>query len=276
MRQSARRGAGTAAILLLLTAGCRPSATYDVVLRGGTVYDGTGTPPVLADVAIQGDSVAAVGPDLRGGGRTEVDVRGLAVTPGFINMLSWANESLLQDGRAQSDIRQGVTLEVFGEGLSMGPLTDSMKTEMRALQRDIRFEIEWTTLGEYLDHLVARGVSPNVASFIGATTVRIHELGYEDRPPTPEELARMQALVRDAMREGALGVGSSLIYAPAFYARTDELVALARAAAEHGGMYISHMRSEGNRLLESVDEVIGIARQAGLRAEIYHLKAAGE
>jgi N-acyl-D-amino-acid deacylase len=276
MRQSARRGAGTAAILLLLIAGCRPSATFDVVLRGGRVYDGTGAPPVLADVAIQGDSVVAVGTALRGRGRTELDVRGLAVTPGFINMLSWANESLLEDGRGQSDIRQGVTLEVFGEGLSMGPLTDSMKTEMRALQRDIKFEIEWTTLGEYLDHLVARGVSPNVASFVGATTVRIHELGYEDRPPTPDELARMQALVRDAMREGALGVGSSLIYAPAFYARTDELIALARAAAEQGGMYISHMRSEGNRLLESVEEVISIARAAGSRAEIYHLKAAGE
>jgi N-acyl-D-amino-acid deacylase len=185
MRQSVRRGAGTAAILLLLVDGCRPSATYDVVLRGGRVYDGTGAPPELADVAIQGDSVIAVAAGLEGRGRTELDVRGLAVTPGFINMLSWANESLLEDGRGQSDIRQGVTLEVFGEGLSMGPLTDSMKTEMRALQRDIKFEIEWTTLGEYLDHLVARGVSPNVASFVGATTVRIHELGYEDRPPSP-------------------------------------------------------------------------------------------
>jgi N-acyl-D-amino-acid deacylase len=276
MRQSARRSAGTAAVLLLLAPGCRPSATYDVVLRGGTVYDGAGTPGVAADVAIRGDSVAAVGPGLRGGGRTELDVRGLAVAPGFINMLSWANESLLEDGRAQSDIRQGVTLEVFGEGLSMGPLTDSMKTEMRALQRDIRFDVAWTTLAEYLDHLVARGISPNVASFIGATTVRIHELGYEDRAPTKEELTRMQALVRDAMRDGALGVGSSLIYAPAFYARTDELIALARAAAEHGGMYISHMRSEGNRLLESVNEVVTIAQQAGTRAEIYHLKAAGE
>jgi N-acyl-D-amino-acid deacylase len=276
MRQSARRSAGTAAVLLLLAPGCRPSATYDVVLRGGTVYDGAGTPGVAADVAIRGDSVAAVGPGLRGAGRTELDVRGLAVAPGFINMLSWANESLLEDGRAQSDIRQGVTLEVFGEGLSMGPLTDSMKTEMRALQRDIRFDVAWTTLAEYLDHLVARGISPNVASFIGATTVRIHELGYEDRAPTKEELTRMQALVRDAMRDGALGVGSSLIYAPAFYARTDELIALARAAAEHGGMYISHMRSEGNRLLESVNEVVTIAQQAGTRAEIYHLKAAGE
>ena len=276
MRQRARRGVRTAAILLLLTLACRPSATYDVVLRGGTIYDGSGSAPYAGDVAIQGDSVAAVGPSIAGAGRTELDVRGLAVAPGFVNMLSWATESLLEDGRAQSDIRQGVTLEVFGEGVSMGPLTDSMKKEMVAFQGDIKFDVAWTSLAEYLDHLVARGISPNVASFIGATTVRVHELGYEDRAPAPEELARMQALVRKAMEEGALGVGSSLIYAPAFYARTDELVALAKAAAEYDGMYITHMRSEANRLLEAVDEVITIAREAGIRAEIYHLKAGGE
>jgi N-acyl-D-amino-acid deacylase len=205
-----------------------------------------------------------------------VSARGLAVAPGFVNMLSWANEALLADGRSESDIRQGVTLEVFGEGESMGPLTDSMKTVMRSQQADIRYPITWTTLGGYLDTLVARGVSPNVASFVGATTVRIHELGYDDRPPTAAELGRMQALVRQAMEEGALGVGSSLIYAPAFYARTPELVALARAAGEHGGMYISHIRSEGNRLEQAVDELLTIAREAGVRAEIYHLKAAGE
>ena len=276
MRQRAGRGVRAAAIVLLLVPACRPSATYDVVLRGGSIYDGSGSAPFTGDVAIAGDNIAAVGPLLRAKGRTEIDVRGLAVAPGFINMLSWATESLLEDGRAQSDIRQGVTLEVFGEGISMGPLTDSMKKEMVALQGDIKFKVAWTTLAEYLDHLVARGVSPNVASFIGATTVRIHELGYEDRAPIPDELARMQALVRDAMKEGALGVGSSLIYAPAFYARTDELVALSKAAAEHNGMYISHMRSEASRLLEAVDEVITIARDAGIRAEIYHLKAGGE
>ena len=276
MRQRAGRGVRAAAIVLLLVPACRPSATYDVVLRGGSIYDGSGSAPFTGDVAIAGDNIAAVGPLLRAKGRTEIDVRGLAVAPGFINMLSWATESLLEDGRAQSDIRQGVTLEVFGEGISMGPLTDSMKKEMVALQGDIKFKVAWTTLAEYLDHLVARGVSPNVASFIGATTVRIHELGYEDRAPSPDELARMQALVRDAMKEGALGVGSSLIYAPAFYARTDELVALSKAAAEHNGMYISHMRSEASRLLEAVDEVITIARDAGIRAEIYHLKAGGE
>jgi N-acyl-D-amino-acid deacylase len=240
------------------------------------IYDGSGSAPYIGDVAIRGDTIAAIGPALPGSGRTDVPVRGLAVAPGFVNMLSWATETLLEDGRAQSDIRQGVTLEVFGEGMSMGPLTDSMKKEMVALQGDIRFDVAWTTLAEYLDHLVTRGVSPNVASFVGATTVRIHELGYEDRPPTAQELARMQALVRTAMEQGALGVGSSLIYAPAFYAGTDEIIALSKAAAEYDGMYISHMRSEANRLLEAVDEVITIAREAGIRAEIYHLKAGGE
>ena len=250
-------------------------ARHDLVVRGGTIYDGSGGEPYEGDVAIDGDAIAQVG-RVSGRGREEIDARGLAVAPGFINMLSWATESLIEDGRSQSDIRQGVTLEVFGEGISMGPLTDSMKNEMVALQRDIRFDVRWTTLAEYLEHLVARGISPNVASFVGATTVRIHELGYENRPPTPAELGRMQDLVRAAMEDGALGVGSSLIYAPAFYAKTDELIAMSRVAAEHGGMYISHMRSEGNRLLESVDEVITIAREAGVRAEIYHLKAAGE
>jgi N-acyl-D-amino-acid deacylase len=200
----------------------------------------------------------------------------MAIAPGFINMLSWANESLIEDGRGQSDIRQGVTLEVFGEGESMGPLNDSMKRESVEQQADIKYAIEWTTLGEYLDYLVKRGISPNVASFVGATTVRVHELGYADRPPTPEELARMQALVRQAMEEGALGVGSSLIYAPAFYAKTDELIALAKAAAPYGGSYISHMRSEGARLLEAVDELLRIGREGGVPAEIYHLKAAGK
>jgi N-acyl-D-amino-acid deacylase len=191
-------------------------------------------------------------------------------------MLSWANESLIVDGRGQSDIRQGVTLEVMGEGESMGPLNDRMKAENVALQGDIRYDIEWTTLDEYLRWLEARGISPNVASFVGATTVRRHEIGYEDRPPTPEELERMKALVRAAMEDGALGLGSSLIYAPAFYASTEELIELSRVVAEHGGMYVSHLRSEGNRLLESADELIRIAREAGVPAEIYHVKAAGE
>jgi N-acyl-D-amino-acid deacylase len=262
----------TAAAVALSACGPR----YDLVIRHGTIYDGTGGPAATGDLAISGDTIVAVGADLGSArGRVEIDATGLGVAPGFINMLSWATESLLEDGRSQSDIRQGITLEVFGEGWSMGPLTDSMKADMVRQQGDLKFDVAWTTLSQYLEHLVERGVSPNVASFVGATTVRIHEVGYADRPPTPEELDRMQALVRQAMAEGALGVGSSLIYAPAFYARTPELVALARAAGESGGLYISHMRSEGNRLLEAVEELIAIAGEAGVPAEIYHLKAAG-
>jgi N-acyl-D-amino-acid deacylase len=259
----------------LLAGACTAPTEVDLVIRGGTLYDGGGGPPLAGDVAVDGDSIRAVG-DLRAyRGRTEIDARGLAVSPGFVNMLSWATESLIEDGRSLADVRQGVTLEVFGEGWSMGPLNERMKQEVREQQGDIRFEVAWTTLGEYLEHLERRGVSPNVASFVGATTVRIHELGYDNRPPTAEELDRMRALVRRAMEEGALGVGSSLIYAPAFYAGTEELVALAAEAGRYGGMYISHMRSEGNRLLEAVDELIAIARAAQVPAEIYHLKAAG-
>jgi N-acyl-D-amino-acid deacylase len=248
---------------------------YDVLIRGGTVYDGSGEAPRVADVAISGDTIAAIGELAVASGVREIDATGMAISPGFINMLSWATESLIEDGRSQSDIQQGVTLEVFGEGWSLGPLNDAMKEETVARQGDIRFDVSWTSLGEYLDHLVDRGVSTNVASFVGATTVRIHVLGYEDRPPTPTELEEMQGLVRAAMEEGALGVGSSLIYAPAFYADTDELIALAATAGEYGGAYISHIRSEGNRLLEAVEELITIAREAGVPAEIYHLKAAG-
>ncbi|MGE0537966.1 MAG: amidohydrolase family protein [Pirellulales bacterium] len=249
---------------------------FDVVIAGGTIYDGTGGEPRQADVGIRGDRIAKLGDLSKAKARRRVDAKGLAVAPGFINMLSWATDSLLVDGRSQSDIRQGVTLEVFGEGWSMGPLSPRMKQDLRERQGDIKYEVAWTTLGEYLEHLERRGVSCNVASFVGATTVRIHAIGYEDRPPTTSELDQMRDLVRAAMEEGALGVGSSLIYAPAFYARTDELIELCKVAARHQGMYISHIRSEGNRLVESVEELIHIAREAGLPAEIYHLKAAGE
>ncbi len=268
-------------LLFLLTtvaalAACSTAADYDVIIRGGTVYDGSGGEPFSADIGIHGDRIAAIG-DLTGKtARNEVDATGKAVAPGFINMLSWAVISLIEDGRSQGDIRQGVTLEVFGEGSSMGPLNDEMKRQGRESQGDIKYDIAWTTLSEYLHHLTKRGISPNVASFIGATTVRVHELGYDDRAPSEEELDRMRALVRQAMEEGALGVGSSLIYAPAFYARTAELIELCKVAAEYDGMYITHMRSEANQLLEAIDEVLTIAREAGIRAEIYHLKAAGE
>jgi N-acyl-D-amino-acid deacylase len=251
-------------------------ATYDVILRGGTIYDGSGNAPMVGDIAIQRDTIAAVGALEESRGRTEIDIRGLAIAPGFINMLSWATESLIEDGRSESNIRQGVTLEIMGEGESMGPLTPRMKQDMVSLQSDIKYEIPWTTLGEYLEFLEKRGVSPNIASFVGATTIRIHELGHADRPPTPVELERMRQLVKQAMEEGALGVGSSLIYAPAFYAKTDELIALCEVASQHGGTYISHLRSEGNRFLEALDELITIARTAKIPAEIYHLKAAGQ
>lgn len=283
-RSGIKGRAHLASVLLFFTvalAGCsdNPAPTraehFDLIIAGGTVYDGSGDEPIEANVAIRDDRIAAIGSDL-GTANETIDASGKAVAPGFINMLSWANESLIEDGRSLSDIRQGVTLEVFGEGWSMGPLNDDLKADMLAQQGDIRFSIEWTTLGEYLEYLTEKGVSPNVASFVGATTVRMHVLGEDDIDPTTEQLATMQELVREAMREGALGVGSSLIYAPAFYAGTEELVALMQAAAEYNGRYISHMRSEGNRLLESLDELIEIAERAGAGAEIYHLKASGE
>jgi len=269
--------------LVMLTGAAQPqqpktraAEECDVIIRNGTVYDGSGKAPVKADVAIRGDRIAAIG-QLKGDrAKAEIDATGMAVAPGFINMLSWATESLIYDGRSQADIRQGVTLEVFGEGMSMGPLTEKMKKEMVEQQGDIKFDIKWTSLKEYLEYLTKKGIAPNVASFMGATTARIYVLGYEDRAPTPAELEQMRALVRQAMREGALGVGSALIYAPGFYAKTPELVELCKVAAEYNGMYISHMRSEGARLLEGIDEVIDIAREAKLPAEIYHLKAAGK
>jgi len=247
---------------------------HDIVIRGGTLYDGTGAAPRIGDLAIDGDHIAAIGTVSARGSR-ELDATGLVVAPGFINMLSWATDTLFADGRSQSDIRQGVTLEVFGEGWSLGPLNARMKKERLEQQSDIRYDITWTTLDEALEALVARGISTNIASFVGATTVRMHEIANDDRPPTADELTRMKAHVDRAMRDGALGLGSSLIYAPAAYASTDELVALCEAASLYGGMYISHMRSEGERLLEAIDELITIARRAGVPAEIYHLKQSG-
>lgn len=249
---------------------------HNVIIRNGWLYDGTGRPAIEGGLAIDGDRIAVVGDVTHLRGTREIDADGLAVAPGFINMLSWATEALLEDGHSQSDLRQGVTLEVFGEGESMGPLTPAMREIMLAEQGDIRYAVPWTTLGQYLDHLVDRGVSCNVASLVGATTVRIHELGYVDRPPTAVELGRMRSLVQAAMVEGALGVGSSLIYAPACYATTDELVSLAAESVAVGGLYASHIRSEGDRLVEGIDELLEVAARSGSRAEIYHLKAMGE
>jgi len=261
---------------LLLGAAAAPAKPHDLVIRDGTVYDGSGAKPFVGDVVIDGDRIVAVTHGRSAAhGRREVDAHGLAVAPGFINMLSQAQESLIVDGRAMSDLKQGVTLEVFGEGLTFGPLNDPMKRELVARQGQVKWPVEWTTLGEYLEYLEKKGVSPNVAAFVGATTVRMHELGAYDVAPTPAQLDRMRGLVRSAMQEGALGVGSSLIYAPATYAKTPELVALASEAGQCGGMYISHMRSEGPHLLEALDELIEISRESGAPAEIYHLKQAG-
>jgi N-acyl-D-amino-acid deacylase len=266
---------GILLIILLSLFSCERK-TYDVIVRGGTVYDGSGKVGTIADVAIQADTIAFIGDLSNARGKTEVDARGLAVAPGFINMLSWSTETLLEDGKSQGEIRQGITLEVMGEGESMGPLNEVMKNDMIKSMSDIKYNIDWTSLGEYLESLERRGVSTNVASFVGATTVRIHELNYDNRPPTGEELERMEALVKTAMEEGAMGVGSSLIYAPANYAGTDELIALCKVASPYGGMYITHMRSEGNSIFQAVDETIRIAREANLPAEIYHLKMGGK
>ena len=264
---------GLSAIALASAQAQQPAA--DIMLRGGTIYDGSGGKPYVGDVAIKGDRIVCVG-RCTGAAKRVVNVKGLAVAPGFINMLSWATESLIADGRSQSDIRQGVTLEVMGEGESMGPWNAAMKRNETARQADIKYPIGWTTLGEYLQYLEKKGVSTNVASFVGATTVRVHELGEGDVDPTPEQLDRMRALVRQAMDEGAMGVGSSLIYAPANFAETPELTALVAEAGKCGGMYISHMRDEGPKLLEAIDELVAISEQSGAPAEIYHYKQSGK
>jgi N-acyl-D-amino-acid deacylase len=274
-----RRSFAPSPLLLWSSALLSASATaqtpaYDLIIRGGTIYDGSGKAPAVGDVAIKDDRIVAVG-KVDGTAKTEVAAKGMAVAPGFINMLSWATESLIADPKSESDIRQGVTLEVMGEGWSMGPMNATMKRLETERQGDIKYPIEWTSLGDYLGWLEKRGVSANVASFVGTATVRVHELGEGDVDPNPEQLTRMRALVQQAMNEGAMGVGSSIIYAPGSYAETDELVALTSEAAKCGGMYISHMRSEGDRIEEAVDELIDISRRSGAPAEIYHLKMAG-
>jgi N-acyl-D-amino-acid deacylase len=274
------RAAFALAVAGLLVCSAAPApkngTAYTLLIRGGTIYDGSGGKPYVGDVALKGDRIAYVGPHAPGRAARVVDAKGKAVSPGFVNMLSWATESLIADGRGVSDTMQGVTLEVMGEGDSMGPLTPRMKQLAVKRQGDIKYPIRWTTLGQYLEYLQRKGITPNVASFIGATTVRVHELGEKDVDPTPAQLSRMRALVRQAMKEGALGVGSSLIYSPATYAETPELVAITSEAAKCGGMYISHMRSEGNKLLEAIDELITISRESGAPAEIYHFKQAGQ
>ena len=251
-------------------------APFDIVIKGGTLYDGTGGKELVIDVAIRGDRIVGVGNFKAATAKIIVDAKGMAVAPGFINMLSWSTESLIEDGRSQSEIREGVTTEIMGEGFSMGPLNDRIKERMRRDQGDIKYEIKWNTLAEYLRYLEQRGISCNVASFIGATTIREHVIGLEDKQPTPKQLEQMRQLVRQEMEAGALGIGTSLIYPPAFYAKTEELIELCKVAAKYQGKYISHMRSEGNRLLEAIDELLRISKEANILAEIYHIKAAGQ
>ena len=264
--------------VLIVSSGQIASADppFDVIIKGGTLYDGTGAEARITDIAIRGDRIAGIGDLANATAKTTIDARGLAVAPGFINMLSWSTESLIQDGRSQSEIRQGVTTEIMGEGESMGPVNDRLRQYMLKNQADIKYEIKWNTLAEYLQYLEKRGISCNAASFLGATTVRAYVIGFNDRIPTPQEMDQMRELVRKEMEAGALGIGTSLIYPPAFYAKTDELIELCKVAARYKGKYISHMRSEGNQLLEALDELFRIAREANIPAEIYHIKAAGQ
>src|SRR6267378_5220424 len=263
-------------LLLAATSVSIIAADFDVIIKNGAVYNGTGSEAQHVDLAIRGDRIAGVGDYKNAKAKTVIDAWGLAVAPGFINMLSWSTESLIQDGRSQSEIRQGVTTEIMGEGESMGPMNDRVREFMLKQQADIKYDITWNTLTEYLRFLEKRGISCNVASFIGATTIRQNVIGFDDRPPTPQELDQMRELVREEMEAGALGIGTSLIYPPAFYAKTDELIELCKVAAKYKGKYISHMRSEGNQLLEAFDELLRISREAGIPAEVYHIKAAGE
>lgn len=262
--------------LFLSILSCQTQTNYDTVLQNTTIYDGSGEEPYVGDIGITADTIAIIGKPNSLQGKKIIPLDGLATAPGFINMLSWANVSLLEDGRSQSDIRQGVTLEVMGEGSSMGPLTPTMKTDMKAEQVDITFDIPWTTLGEYLSHLEEKGVSTNVASFVGNGTLRRNIIGFANRPATPEELQQMKELTREAMEQGAVGISSSLLYAPSSYANTEELIALAKVAGEYNGMYISHIRNEGDQLLESLDELIQISKEADIAAEVYHLKASSK
>lgn len=261
---------------LLVFSSCADQTRYEIVLKNAKIYDGSGSEPYLGDIGINADTIANIADANSLKGLQELNLNGMATAPGFINMLSWANVALLEDGRSQSDIRQGVTLEVLGEGRSMGPLNETMKQEMLEGQGDITFDIEWNTLGEYLQHLEDKGVSTNVASFVGNGTLRQYVIGYDNRPATAEELDKMKQLAKIAMQEGAVGISSSLLYAPSMYADTNELIELSKVAAEYDGMYISHIRSEGEKLLESLDELIQIAKEADIRAEVYHLKASSK
>ena len=261
--------------VLLIFFGCSSPVKYDLLIRNGSIVDGSGSASFVGDIGIMSDTIAAIGDLKKARGVTEIDATGMTVAPGFINMLSWAVESLIEDGRSLGDICQGVTLEVLGEGDSWGPWSEGMKQEMKASQGDIKYDIEWTSLGEYLEYLERKGVSTNIASFVGTSTLRIHVVGYDDRPPTAAEMDSMKLLVRQAMEEGAIGVSSALEYIPASFASTEELAELCRVAAEYDGMYISHIRNEDETFLEAIDDFLRVPHETGIRSEIYHLKQVG-
>ncbi len=263
-------------LVLVMACACTPHTEYDVLIRNGQIIDGSGSPAFRGDIGIKADTIAAIGELKNAKGQTEIDAAGMTVAPGFINMLSWSVESLIEDGKSQGDIRQGVTLEVMGEGDSWGPWNESMKRDMKASQADIRYDIIWTTLGEYLEYLEGKGVSTNIASFVGTSTLRIHVIGYDDRPPTGEEMDSMRLLVRQAMEEGAIGVSSALEYVPGSFASPEELIELSKVAAEYDGMYISHLRNEDFQFLEAIDEFLKVAKEANIRSEIYHFKQVGK
>ncbi len=268
---------GRTALLLTISVAlvsCARQPNFDVVLRNGLICDGTGSPCAAGGVASTGDKIVKIGDVSADRGRIDIDVHGQVIAPGFINLMS-GPDGLFADGRGLSDLLQGVTLEIFGEGESIGPLTDDMRAEALSQQADIKYDITWHTLNEGLETLVQHGISPNVASFIGAATPRVNVLGRANRAPTPAELDQMRALTAKAMQDGALGVSSALIYQPGNYAYTNELVALAQVAAKYKGIYISHIRNEGDHEMDAIDELITIARQAQIPAEIYHLKVAG-
>jgi N-acyl-D-amino-acid deacylase len=271
-----RNHSGLLLLSLSLFFGCSSPPEYDVIIKNGRIIDGSGNPSFAGDIAINADTIAAVGDLGKAKAREIINATGMAVAPGFINMLSWAVETLIEDGKSQSDIRQGVTLEVLGEGDSWGPLNERMKIQMKKEQGDIKYDIPWTTLGQYMEFLENKGISTNITSTVGASTLRIHAVGYENRPPTPEELDSMKLLLRQAMQEGAVGLSSALEYVPGGFAGRNELIELCKVVAEYDGLYISHIRNEDDLLLESIDDHLKVAGAANVRSEIYHFKQVGK
>jgi len=252
------------------------SEQYDLVIKNGTIIDGSGGESFVSDIAIKNGKIHRIENNISGTNSSEIDASGQIVAPGFIDILSWASGPIVYDGEVQSVVCQGITTAIFGEGWSMGPVNETVREEMRSMWKEYNIPYDWKTLADYLKFVEKQGTSVNIASFVGATTVRLYVIGNEDRLATPEEMKQMKELVRIEMEAGALGVASSLVYTPAFYADTEELIELSKTAAEYGGIYISHILGEGADLIEAMEELITITEKAKIPAEIYHLKAAGK